>query len=128
MRRPTFEMFVAKAQTLNERHPLPYQIRALDTDMKKLFTSINGRLRFGDGTDGERGENISGEFQVVADSGSANTEFSITHTLGAIPIGYLVTKISNAGVIYDSGTTWTSSTIYLKSSAANSAVTVFLLK
>jgi len=48
--------------------------------------------------------------------------------MGVVPVGYLVTKISNGGVIYDSGTTWTDSTIYLKSSVANSAVTLFLLK
>ena len=121
-------MFVAKDQILNKKLPQSYQIRALDDDLKKLFLALNGRVRFGDGADGERGENISGEFQVVADTGTANTEFSITHTLGATPIGYIVTKISNAGVIYDSGTAWTSTQIYLKSSAANSAVTVFLLK
>lgn len=121
-------MFVAKGQTLNERLPLPYQVRSLDADIKKIFLALNGRVRFGDGADGERGENVSGEFQVVADSGTANTEFSITHTLGATPIGYLVTKINKAGVVYDSGTTWTSSIIYLKCDTANTTLTVFLLK
>ncbi|KKM18803.1 hypothetical protein LCGC14_1662060, partial [marine sediment metagenome] len=30
-------------------------------------------------------------------------------------------------VVYDSGTTWTATTIYLKCSAANAAVTLFVI-
>lgn len=104
------------------------QLHALDNELAKVFQALTGRLRFGTGGDGERGENISGEWQVVADTGTINTEFSITHTLGAVPIGYLVTKINKAGVIYDSGTAWDSTTIYLKCSSANATVTLFLLK
>lgn len=121
-------MKVGRGNLLNKDLPINKQVDLLNRDVQKMVTVIDGRIRFGGGSDGEQGENVHGEFQVVADTGSANTEFSVTHLLGAVPIGYLVTKISNAGVIYDSGTPWTDTTIYLKSSAANSAVTLFLLK
>lgn len=103
-------------------------IKQVDTDLLTLFTCLQGRVRFGAGTDGSGGENMAGQWQVVADTGSVNTEFSVTHTLGSVPVGYLVIRINKAGVIYDSGTTWTSSTIYLKCSVANATVTLFLLQ
>jgi hypothetical protein len=103
-------------------------VKSLDRDISKLFLGFKGNIRFGDASDGEEGENIAGEFQVVSDTGNIDTEFSITHTLGATPLGYIVTKINKGGVIYDSGTAWTDTTIYLKCSAANAAVTLFLLK
>ena len=121
-------MKIAKTSSLASRDKVEESDKSVDTDLSKLYLFTQGRVRFGDGGDGDRGENISGEFQVVADTGDANAEFSVPHTIGAVPVGYLVIKINNAGVIYDSGTSWTSSTIYLKSSAANSAVSLFLLK
>lgn len=113
---------------LDNKESIRGYIRSIDLDLKNLFLLSQDRIRFGDGTDGQKGENMSGEFQVVADTGAVDTEFSVTHTLGVTPIGYLVTKINKGGVVYDSGTAWTSTTIYLKCSAANAAVTLFLLK
>jgi hypothetical protein len=103
-------------------------LTALDSDVANLTRLAQGRVRFGAGTDGAKGENVSGAFEVVTDTGSANTEFTVAHTLGVAPIGYLVTKINKAGVVYDSGTIWTSTNLYLKCSVANCAVTIFLIK
>ena len=103
-------------------------VNLLDDDITALFSLSQSRIRFGAGTDGSRGENISGEWQVVADTGGADTEFAVAHTIGSVPIGFIVTNIDKGAVIYDSGTAWTSSNIYLKSTVANSAVTLFLIK
>lgn len=64
------------------------------------------------------------ESLTVADSGNANTEFSITHHLGRTPNGFIVTKSDKAASVYDSGTTWTTSLIYLKCDAANTALSL----
>ena len=61
---------------------------------------------------------------TVADSGNADTEFSVTHYLGRVPSGFIVTKSDKACSVYDSGTAWTTSTIYLKCDAANVALTI----
>ena len=66
-----------------------------------------------------RSESVS-----VTDTGNADTEFSVTHHLGRVPNGYLVTRINVAGAIYESGTAWSDATIYLKCSAADAAVTL----
>lgn len=102
--------------------------RELDRDIQDIINAMSGRIRFGTASDGVSGENISGQWQIIADTGVADTEFSVTHTIGAIPQGFLVTNIDKGGVVYDSGTAWTSTTIYLKCSVANAAVTLFLLK
>lgn len=127
-------MKIAKENIYRDRNlvvedpELRNQLRRMDQDMTNLFLFSQGRVRFGDSGDGDRGENISGEWQVISDTGSADTEFSVTHTLGAVPVGYFVTKTNKGGVVYASTTAWTSSTIYLKCSAANTAITIFLLK
>ena len=64
------------------------------------------------------------ESLTVADSGSADAEFSITHHLDRTPIGFIATKSDAACSVYDSGTTWTTTTIYLKCDAANVALTI----
>lgn len=121
-------MVVTKDVTFNSQGDLQSQVTRLDANLAKLFQLAQGRIRFGDGGDGEFGENMSGQFQVVADSGTANTEFSVSHNLGVIPIGFLVTLINKGGVVYTSGTTWTTSTVYFKCTTANTALTVFLIK
>lgn len=55
-------------------------------------------------------------------NGSANTEDAIAHTLGRIPVGYVVVSQDKAGSVYVSGTAFTSSLIYLKTSATSVAV------
>lgn len=104
------------------------QLRRMDQDFLNLFLLAQGRIRFGTGTDGDRGENISGEWQVISDTGSADTEFSVTHTIGSVPIGFLVMSRNKGGVVYNSSTQWTTTTVYLKCTTANTNITIFLLK
>jgi hypothetical protein len=98
------------------------------TDLTNLFLFTQGRVRFGTGTDGDRGENIAGEFQVFTSNATPDTADSITHTLGSVPIGFIVINMDKGAVIYDSGTAWTSTTISLKTNTASTTATIFLLK
>lgn len=122
-------MKVTKTSNLSSRdnNITPYD-RALDADIASIFNVLKGRVRFGTGTDGARGENISGEFQVFTTSATPDAENTIAHTIGAVPIGYIVLKQDKAGSLYDSGTTWTSTNLYLKCDVASVAFTIFLLK
>lgn len=60
----------------------------------------------------------------VSDTGNADTEFSVTHHLGRVPAGFLLTKSDAAASVYDSGTAWTDRLIYLKCNAANVAIQI----
>jgi hypothetical protein len=64
------------------------------------------------------------EVLAVADTGNANTEFTLTHYLKRAPDGFILTKSDKACNIYDSGTAWTTTAIYLKCDAANAAVEI----
>ena len=106
-------------------------LRDIDSDLRSLFLLTQGRISFGDGVDGNRGENIDGEFQVFTSHATANTEFSVAHTLGVVPIGYIVMGQDKAGSLYQlsgTGTAWTSTTIYFKCDATSVQFRVFLIK
>jgi len=71
-------------------------------------------------------ENVVSIEATVSDTGTADTEFSISHKLGHVPRFYIA-NLDRAGVVYDSNrTSWTSSTITLKCSAANASIRLTL--
>lgn len=110
-----------------------FYTKNLDADVMRLFTITQGNLSFGPTANLKNGQNIFGQWVTVADTGTANTEFVVPHTLAfqtrtIVPANYLVTYINKGGVVYDSGTTWTSSNIYLKCSAANAKLNLFITR
>ena len=124
-------MIVGKIVTLNSSSSQPEQIQILDKQQKNIITALQGRLRFGDAADGEPGENISGEFRSFTSDGSADTEFSVTHLLGAIPLGAIVLHQDKAGSLYQgptTGTAWSATTVFFKCDVASVAFLIFLIK
>ena len=99
----------------------------VDTDLNNIFLCLQGRVRFGDGVTGARGENISGEFRTFTTS-TANTEVVVPHTLGAIPVGRIVIGQNKSGSLYSSTTAWDKNNIYVKSDVASVTFNIFLLK
>lgn len=106
-------------------------INDLDSDVSNLQLFTQGRVSFGTGVDGERGHNISGEFQQFTSSATPDAENTIAHTVGSIPIGYIVMHQDKAGSLYQgptTGTSWTSSNVYLKCDVASVTFNIFLIK
>lgn len=83
-----------------------------------LAQVLNGGLKFSD--------NFNGEILTLADTGPADSEQTVPHSLKRLPTGFLVLRRSNAGVVYDSGTAWTTTTIFVKCSTGNATVTLFV--
>ena len=110
-----------------QKSPITYLL-GVDNDLVSLFNLSKGRVRFGNGVDGQNGENIQGQFQTFTTDATPNAEFSVTHTLGATPVGWLVFNKNKAGDLYSGTTAWTSTTIALKCSVASVTFVVFLLK
>ncbi len=87
-----------------------------ETAISKILESLANRLTFR--------ENIQAVEIDVADSGAANTEFTVRHALGKTPRVY-IWNIDQAGIVYDSRrANWTSQEMYLKCSVANAALTL----
>lgn len=59
--------------------------------------------------------------------GAANTEFTITHGLGRIPLTLGGYDTNNGGVIYRSATAWTKTQVFLKCTVASSAYNLVII-
>lgn len=106
-------------------------VRFIDKDLGTLFSCLQGRVRFGQGTPNNDGENIAGRFITIVTNAISNTESTFTHNMGSIPVGYLILGQDKAGNLYQlskTGTAWTSTTISLKCSIASVTFNLFLLK
>lgn len=122
-------MKIVRTYTYNERRPLNEQIRMLQLEVAKLYTVLQGRISFGRANDGDRGQNLRGEFQQFTSNVSANTEFSVAHTLDATPTGAIVFWQDKAGSLYQgptTGTNWDADNVYFKCDVASVTFKVFL--
>jgi hypothetical protein len=84
----------------------------------ELASLLNGGLSFSD--------NFDAEVLTIADSGAANSENTVAHTLKRAPTGFIVVKIDKAGQVYFSGTAFTDTDIYVKCSVANCAISLLV--
>jgi hypothetical protein len=101
---------IAGATTLEEIK------RSLEEWDRNMNAMLNGGLNFGD--------NFDGDSVSVTTNATPNTEDAVAHGLGRIPSGFEVITKDKAGDIYASGTAWTATSIYIKSTVA--AVTATL--
>ena len=93
------------------------QLRELfDTLMNVSFTSRDGAIQHND-----KAGNLDAKWIVFTSNGTANTEDAVTHDLGRTPRFILPAVPDKTATLYDSGTAWTSTTVYLKTSAATVA-------
>ena len=95
-----------------------------DEYLRQLYmTSQNLSLTQRDGAiqNYDKAGNLSAKHVVFTSNGVANTEDTIPHKLGRVPVGYVVVKQDKAGIVYDGGTDFTTTNIYLKSSVASVA-------
>lgn len=83
-----------------------------------LASLLNGGIRID--------ENLHAQIVTVSDTGLADTEFDVAHTLRRIPAGFIIVNRDAACIVYDSGSAWTSTTIYLKCNTANANIKVLV--
>lgn len=85
---------------------------------------MNGNVGFGDGFSAD---NISGCWVTIPNTGAANVDVAVPHVLKTIPVGFLVMIPPVTGYINLGATAWTKSSIYIRCSAPNQALKVFVL-
>jgi peptidoglycan hydrolase-like protein with peptidoglycan-binding domain len=123
-------MIITNPLVFNEKKSLDEQVRILQRQLDKLTFALQGRISLGTGVDGSPGQNVQGEFQQFTTSATPDAENTITHTLGSVPIGFIVLWQDKAGSLYQSptsGTDWTSTSVYLKCEVASLTALIFLL-
>ena len=101
------------------------QVRKLDKDLGLVLTEWSSNIkRILDGGISFQ-DNVDCAFVTFTSHAVAGTEFTVPHTLGKVPVGYIVYGQSGAGSVYDGVTTNTKTTLYLKSDV--SAITFRLV-
>ena len=87
---------------------------------------LAGNVSFGNGSNQNTEQNISGVWASGTTDPTPGTEFAVDHVLGRMPVGFDVKRINAAGSIYDSGTAWTDTQIFVKSDAASATFSLFI--
>lgn len=128
-------MYIAKTSNYfsSNKYGGEHNPEAVNADLLQVFSAIQGRLRFGSGTSGSKGENIGGVWLKVLTSGTPNAEVGYHHTMDSQPMGYIVVWQDKNGNLCanpqgGSNTVWTSGTAYFKSSGTSGNFMVFLLE
>lgn len=97
---------------ISQQDELPDLKRFTAIALQKIVDALTQNLTFSDNFNGKI---VGATFSV------SNTEVAIAHGLGRVPTGFIPTLPSAAMSIYNGTTAWTTSNIYLKSSAVGSA-------
>lgn len=94
-------------------------IREFDRQLLQILDEWNQNLRAILERGISRDDNIDDAEVEFTSNAVADTEDTVAHGLGKVPSGFIVVNKDKAGVLYDGGTTWTSTNIYLKSNVAS---------
>lgn len=88
---------------------------------------LDGNVSFGATTSNtDRDRNIDSFKASGTTPGVANTQFTINHTLGRVPVTFFG-HTNNGGVLYQSATPWTKTQIFLKCTTATAAYQVVVI-
>lgn len=64
-------------------------------------------------------DNVDASRVTIVTHATPGTEFSVSHGLGKVPLGYIVTGKEAAGIVYDGTTANTNTTLYLRSDVSS---------
>ena len=84
---------------------------------------VMGPVGLGTGADGTQVGQLDAKFQIYTTNATPDTEDTIVHGLGRIPIGYIIVSCNKAAIVYNGATAWDITNIYLRCNAASTAVT-----
>ena len=116
------EIALGKGDQLN-----PFSVVALRDVVNQIADRMNGGVTFGNGSTASQAGNVDAVYATAITPGVANTEFTLKHELGRIPIGFHTTMNTTPGSVYASRPqSWTATQVYLKCSAASANITVML--
>lgn len=93
-------------------------LRQLEERERNLKAILERGISFSD--------NVDCRLLSFTSSATPDAENTVAHTLGKIPTGFIVYYLDKGAVVYDSGTAWTSSNIYLKVNTATVAVKIII--
>jgi hypothetical protein len=115
---PSLDFIPTKPKELNSFAQM------LQKSWRNLTTLINNKIGFGDGT---LHDNIDGVWANVVAPAGANTDFTITHNLGRVPVGYWAMQKDRACDVYTGSVAATTSQITLRATVASAVLRLFIV-
>ena len=91
---------------------------------QNLTDVINGKLGFGDGTNRD---NIDGTWINVVAPVAPNTDFTVNHNLGRIPVGYWIMIKDRAVDVYTGSIAATNTALTLRATVASAVIRLFVV-
>lgn len=98
---------------------IPSRVGPIEDRVRRITEILDKNIMFED--------NINSVFVDVADTGTADVEFTVRHALGRIPLFYFY-NIDQEGVVYDSNrATWNEVNLTLKCSVSNAVLKLLVI-
>jgi hypothetical protein len=95
--------------------------------IERIALAINGNLSFGATmSNSDTDINLSIWKASGTSPGGANTDFTINHSLGRIPITIVGQDTNNGGLLYRGSVAWTKTTVTLRCTTATAAYNVIV--
>jgi len=91
---------------------------------ERLANILNGQISFGNGI---ALDNLQGRWINVVTPVAADTDFTVVHSLGRVPVGFITIRADKAGVIYYGTIVATTTDLTLKCSTATTTIRVFVI-
>jgi hypothetical protein len=91
---------------------------------QNLTLVVNGNLGFGDGTNSD---NVSGSWINVVAPAAPNTDFTVTHNLNRLPVGYWAMQKDRACDVYTGSVTASKTTLTLRATVASAVLRLFVV-
>lgn len=112
---------------MKPQNPLPYHETSDVTKvLQKVHKVLSGNVSYGNLNPLDKGRNIDIYPATATTPGVVNTQFAVNHGLNRIPVGFHVVNKNGAVDVYDSGTAWTKSQIFLKANAINIIIKILI--
>src|SRR6266436_7751467 len=107
-----------------EQKSLSSFVQMIRTVYQNFVVAFNGQIGFGDGTNLD---NINGSWINVVAPVGANTDFTVNHNLGRLPVGYWIMQKDRATDVYTGSVAATATQLTLRATVASAVLRIFII-
>lgn len=107
----------------NPNNSSPVELLRFHDDVYKLTRK---NISYGNGQADDVGQNISGAWVDATTPGTANTNFTVTHNLNRIPLGFHVMSKNASTDVYVGSTPATTTEMTFKATGTSVAIRLFI--
>lgn len=107
-----------------EQKSLSNFVQMIKNIYQNFTQAFNGNIGFGDGTNAD---NINGSWINVVAPVAPNTDFTVNHNLGRLPVGYWIMQKDRACDVYTGGVASTTTALTLRATVASAVLRLFII-